>query len=821
MAWAKFSHAGEFQRKAGAPGVMGIIRLSVHALNPMSTAYHESLHAFIAQLKDAGAQDVVDVLFRAANAPHVVKYLNDLYKNQPAVLQQLKDPEERAAYMYQVWAANPKALTIGPAARTTFQKISDYIRSVLGVWSNDQRALHVFDYFNSGKYAQAMGTPNAAHRAMMDGGRNKAVELAKTFTVPLGKLAMAVFSTGDSRLRDTNIPALNALADLIKRENTAVGGDQGFLPRSRMEATKRLSAMAESLAAYTPETLKEALEALQSASAAPSAEGRLAVTEIKGILRDTKRYMEGAGVKLGDLGISYFPRVWDTHFISQNEQAFRNMLEPYVRSGEFKGDTTDFIRSLTSRQGNEFGVETSVPGMQFKKARTLDFLKAADVAPFLEKDLMGTMASYITQATRRAEWDRRLGWDDNAKANKLDLLLDEAKKEGATKEQLATALEYLKGVDGTLGDDINPHARRIMGNMIVYQNVRLLPMAMFSMLIDPMGVMVRGGTIPEAFKTFKRGMASIPETFGRKTAQDEATRLAELVGVVDSAVLSNVMSDVYTQGMVGGTAKKINNAFFKYNMVEGLNRSFRVGASEAAMSFIARHADLKGTHSKRWMAELGVQPGDVVMTPGGRIALTQAEGLTPAAEKRIHAAINQWVDGAMLRPDAADKPIWMNDPHYALISHLKQFVFSFQKTILGRMVHELKHGNYTPAMALASYVPMMIAADAAKGLIQGGGDTPEWKKGWGVTDYVGYGVQRAGLLGVGQFGLDVAEDVGRGGSGFGALAGPTLEQLADAVQLMGGRKQFGPMLLDAMPANALYKESLGGGSDGGPTQSVK
>ena len=39
----------------------------------------------------------------------------------------------------------------------------------------------------------------------------------------------------------------------------------------------------------------------------------------------------------------------------------------------------------------------------------------------------------------------------------------------------------------------------------------------------------------------------------------------------------------------------------------------------------------------------------------------------------------QWVDGAVLRPDAADKPLWMSDPHWALVAHLKQFVFTFQK----------------------------------------------------------------------------------------------------------------------------------------------
>jgi hypothetical protein len=313
-------------------------------------------------------------------------------------------------------------------------------------------------------------------------------------------------------------------------------------------------------------------------------------------------------------------------------------------------------------------------------------------------------------------------------------------------------------------------------------------------------------------------MKGITGTFKKDGGQgtDESTKWAELVGAVDSAMMSHVMGDIYSQGMVGGTAQKLNNAFFKYNFVEGMNRNFRIGAVEASARFLARHADgAASTHSKRWMRELGVRKGDIIKI-GDRIAMTEADGLTPEQVVRVHAAVNQWVDGAVLRPDAADKPIWMNDPHWALIAHLKQFVFTFQKVILGRIMHEIKNGNYAPAMALASYVPIMIAVDTAKGLLQGGGDTPEWKKGWGVSDYVGYGVQRAGLLGVGQFGLDVVEDLHRGGSGVGALSGPTIEQISDVLNTAGGRRSAGSTVMDALPANALYKEVLGGPSGGEP-----
>jgi hypothetical protein len=827
--WADLTHAGEFERMR----TKDIIRLAVTALDPLSTAHHESLHAFFAQLKDAKAHDVVGIVEQAANAPHVLEALKAIYKDEPAVLKQLLNPEERAAYMYQAWSAGQ--ITLGAKATSVMGKIAAFIRSALGIWTNDERALMIMEHFQSGDYAASGRDVSAIQRRFVEGGRNQAYEAAKSFTAPLVRLGDEVLSTGSARLRDTGIPALNDLADLVKRDHLqSTGKDQGFIQAARIEATKRRGALGEALAKYDQETLHSAMEALQRGEKAATPEANAAQRVIKDTLRETREYMVKNGVDVGDLGPDYFPRVWDTHYISKNQAAFKDMLEPYIRSGQMKGSADELIRRLATRDGNEFGIEqrtlteqfedatapygtataranaqaanvkANSPGMQFKKERLLSFISAKDAAMFVNKDLLGTLNSYIGQAARKAEWEKRLG------GGKLQDLFERAKSEGATPDQLKTANTYLKGVDGTLGDSLNPHARRLMGNMIVYQNIRLLPFAAFSSVVDPMGVMVRGGSVKDAWKTFKRGVSEIPESFGKEHSKDEGARMAELVGVVDAAVLSGTLGDTYTQGMVGGFAKKANNFFFKANLMEGLNRSFRIGASEAAMSFMARHADgTASKHSERWINELSLQPGDIKKTADGRIALTEAEGLKPEQVERVHAAINQWVDGAVLRPDAADKPIWMNDPHYALISHLKQFTYSFQKTIIERVVHEAGHGNYTPIMALASYVPVMLAADAAKGLIQGGGAQPAFKDGWEAEDYLWSAIQRGGLLGVGQFGYDMAKDIHRGGTGVGTLAGPTLEQFSDTVQLLGGHKQFGNFVLNALPANALYKDSLG------------
>lgn len=783
VAWKVMGHEGEYTAHDDT------IRVAVHSMNPMGTAFHESFHAWVKRLGDHGAQDIANTIMRAASSDHVIAQLRDRLKGEPAALAQLKDAEERAAYMYQFWASDP-TFRVAAGARTAFDKLGQFFRKVLGIVSNDERALHIIDAFNAGEYAK----DNYAFVDTMNAyGRNAALEKIKAFVKPLTDLGERLMGAGSENLRDTGIPALRDLANAMKLKQTISGdaADAGFIPESRRMRTEFLNQLSAGLKGMSPENMDAALQELQGGAKATDVKARTAVKVTRKVLDGMLQYMQDAGVRIESIGagVDYFPRVYDVNYISSNRDAFRAVLTKHGVSNPDR-----IVSNLITAQGNEFTIESMKPGMQFAKERALKNIPDSELAPFMVKDYSRIMASYINQATRRAEWARRFG-DDGSRVTEL---LAQAKEQGADAGQLRHAAEFVQGVDGTLGDGLDPRARKLMGNLIVYQNIRLLPLAIFSSVVDPLGIAVRGGTVSDAFAAFKRGVKEIPNSFrdDAKITNDLAADLAETLGTVESATLNHVVGEMYTESMTSDWARKVNDKFFKYNMMEGWNRSMRVAATQAAIKFIARHADgTADAHSKRWIAELGLEPGNVPMR----------NGELDVADPRVKSAVHRWVDGAVLRPDAADKPVWMNDPHFALISHLKQFVYAFNETILKRVVHEAKFGNYDAALALASYVPVMIAADAAKGLIMGGGEEPEWKKGWTFGDYLSNGVQRAGLFGVGQFGLDVQE------RGLGALTGPTIEQLSDAVGVMGGREAFGKFALDAMPAHALYGAALGGG----------
>lgn len=814
--WAKIMHAGDFTHTKGADKIdpTYAIRLSVHALDPQGTAFHESAHAFFQMLRDQGNHAILKVLDRAANTAPVMNQLRRLLKDEPEALKQIEsNREERMAYMYQFYAKDK--ITLGSETKGVFAKIKDFIYKVMGMWTNDQRAQHIMEWFHEGEFSKNIGDRNAVSRALMEPGRNSAVEYLKAATQPLGKLGAAVLGTGGERLRATANPALIALADAIQPKYAAATKDVGYIQSALNEQKQRLNEWVKGMKNLTKEEINAAHEAMQRGEVTHAdPKVQQAIDATRTALDDAFKYMESNGVKIRDLGFGkdYYPRIWDPEFISRHQDEFKTMLEKYKIAGKFEGDVDRTLANLMARDGSEMGVVVDMPGMQHTKERILKFISAQDAAPFLQKDMFQTINSYMNQAARRAEWAKRFQ-DDGSGMRKL---LDDAKDvHGATQEQIDVAQDFIRGIDGTLGDDIPPVARRVMGNMIVYQNIRLLPLAIFSSLIDAGGIKVRGGTVGDSWNAFKRGALEIPRGFKKNKGVDESYQFAQDIGAIDDATLVHALGSSYTQGMVAEGARKWNDTFFKLNLMEQYNMSMRVSATEAAVRFVARHAGDESKHSARWLSELGLDKSDVIVKDGRPLVKAsefEAHGMSKddaaAAALKMRGALNRWVDGAILRPNAADKPIWMNDPRFMLIAHLKQFTYAFQNTILKRVWHEAEHGNYAPAMALASYVPTMMAADFVKGLIQGGGSEPDWKKGWDFEDYVWSGVQRAGLLGVGQYGADIAKDIHQGGAGIGAVMGPTYEQFVESIKTLEGNEMFSTFATHSMPANALYSHAF-------------
>ena len=607
-------------------------------------------------------------------------------------------------------------------------------------------------------------------------------------------------------LRNTGSPALKALADKFHMEPDRERGEPGFIQKRGQTEGKFDNKFQDALEGTTAAERKAAIDELQS-MLPPTTQLGMKLQKLLGDLFD---YMDKAGLKNSVMENkkvvwkpinrvnNYFPRVWDRSVIRAKEAEFRDLLKT-------EGNLTDteanaIIKAITSGDGLLDLAESErhlgfTPYSSAVKNRGLTFINqqnAAKFAAFQNKDMVNVLQTYIRQAVHRGEYARYFGNDGEG----IKQALAQAKLEGASEKEILDAARAVRAMEGTLGAEINPRLRDLFNAAVGYENIVLLPFALFSSLIDPLGVAVRSGNVADAAIAFKDGVKGIFEDAFR-VKKDREYEMARTIGVISDLNKLEAMGQITQSQYSAGWLRKANDLYFKLNGMETWNERMRVSAMGAGMRFMVRNKD-----NARYMEELGLEKGDVRELPDGRIARTTDEGLTPEQEQRVQAALYRFVDGAILRPNAAHRPAWTSDPHYMLVAHLKQYTFTFQQTILKQVKKEAQNGNYRPAFILASYVPFMAASDLMRGSIAG-----TIKNGWSFGEFMQDGIARSGILGVGSFGTDALKDAQLGQMPGSSFLGPTAQHVIMAAKTVAGApgSSWHELLLRSMPASPLSR----------------
>lgn len=455
----------------------------------------------------------------------------------------------------------------------------------------------------------------------------------------------------------------------------------------------------------------------------------------------------------------------------------------------FKPLTPESIWAMMSNRGLE-GTEFSgdaydangAPNADFTLNRVFGFLSNADKRPFVRDDLNQGLHRYIRQMVRRAEWARRFG-DKN---EVWDAKMKEAEKFGLDDGDAKLMQDYKDAALGAKLHNMSPTMRKFISAMTVYQNTRVLAMAVLGSTADPMGIAVRSGDMKEAAEAYKTVLARMTKK-GRDNAS-QIEQLGEVIGAIESSGAADAIASMYGGVDIEGVGKTINDKLFKYNGMNGLNRSTRIAALAAGVRFIEKQPT-NGKQGERNLAELGLDPGDVRIVDGSLVF-----------DAKIADALNRFVDESSLRPNVGERTKWGADPTFALLYHLKQFVFSFNKVINKKYEHELlEHGNMTPGLIALSYIPIMAATAMARDAIFNGGSIPEDK---GFLHYLSTGYSRSGLAGPSGVAIGAATD---GAFGIRNVLGPTADQALD-----GLGAALNPHNTERF--TDLVKESLPGGS---------
>lgn len=462
------------------------------------------------------------------------------------------------------------------------------------------------------------------------------------------------------------------------------------------------------------------------------------------------------------------------------------------------------------------GVDFTNPGHKpaFKHANhmTSDFIfehgsleQKRRFAKFQSKNLAGVLAGYTNRATRRAEWERLNLTEE------IDRLMIKARDQGASSAQLEMMRDYVNMEMGTYNDDWHPVIKRLMvgidrmfdtklaesdfqkakgviGALQTYNNVRLLPLALLSSLVDPIAISIRSGTPRGAFKSLREGLRA----YRNKEGDDALRAMAEQMGIIEREGLSDLTAALY--GNIydpDSRTAKVNSWVFRLNGMEAMLRFTRLSALAAGHRFLIKHKTQPNKHSERYLRELGLTPSMIRVTKNGRFVV-----MTP----QIEAALRRFVDESTVRPTPGQKPSWHNDPNFSLAAQYKGYLYAFYETVLKRIGLELSQGNPAVMAPMLAYIPVTMMAEMTRDLLQDDGDEKE------AEDYLSQSIERSGLLGPRLGVLDeTTKNVKYGNAVTGTLGGATGQQIGDAYSVLSGSGSFGAFFEEALPGQALYK----------------
>lgn len=805
-----------------------------------STVHHEAMHDFFEMLRQGEHRyrpEVAKVrraLQAWAHDDQVMRTLAKHFQGTPAWAHISRTDEvgmhERIAYGYQLWVEGK--LSLEPKADlgvvgNFFRDLFRWFASLIGVHFGPERAQEVFAAFAEGRFADETANGGLKMVEWVRANPQFVPNAAEKAGKVMGEMAEKLVSSASTRMRATGLPAAIKLADLFHQDVGREGQGLGFLQERAMQTGVWTAKLNDILKDTTAQQRAVALRNLQSMRHPKSTLEH----NIRALLEEMHAYLQEAGVKRqigtdeygkpvwGDMGkvTNYFPRYWDSAAIRANPEKFAEALEPFMGeiAARTAADKIALSDGMTDLADNDQQIGFT-PGAESVNRRVFDFINVSNAHQFVDfqiQDLSAVLTSYVNKAVHRAEYTRRFG---NA-GEKLTELLGDLLREGATEQDLETIMKGTAAMTGVLGaNEINRTWAGIQGNIIAIENLALLPLSLFASLIDPLGIAIRTGSFKDAWEGFKRGMGQLRKDLTSKVtgAKQEETELELLVrdlGVLDENSMMNAYGDAYSGNYMSRDLKKLNETFFRWNGMEGWNKAMRVQATIAGSQFILKHlrtvndekADAKAkAESKRYLDEMGLKAEDLKKVETKAVSLTHRmlhagdpaveviwatnnrEELLKSKEDdttyRLRRALFKFVDSAVLRPNAAHRPIWGSDPRFALIFHLKQFTHSFQEVIMKRVWHEWKQGNTKPAQVALTYIPFMAAADAAKAMLLG--------KGFDMSlgQFFGKEVERSGLLGTGQYAVDAVQDMARGDNPAASFVGPTADHAGTIADWMAG-----------------------------------
>ena len=511
------------------------------------------------------------------------------------------------------------------------------------------------------------------------------------------------------------------------------------------------------------------------------------------------------------------------------KKIFQNIPTHKLLQNELLTDIVDAqifaLRSITNKIVFNEKIRHVLTDQEIKRARDLvkqeTFTPKSSNSKQVKTDFLKTFANMET----RVEQAARLKKNNQGLAPNEKLQYDETKYNmrgwrAATAEawlnpNVADPVEAtyaLSAILGKAGMGINnmPILRNFQAGAALLNQVTFLTFSALSTIPEFVGPLVQRGNL-EGFGLLAK---SIVKNLTNKEEVNNMMRAVGQMGVSQAIEASIYAGDL---GWMTDTTARYSKLFFKSvfitKMMNHLNRNaglFSLYAIESDTKKALRgdgraierleNVGLTAREAKYAMDKIGFLKG-----PPKSFAEYDRAFRTDATTVKFRDAINILVGEMMLKPNSAQRTIWMNNPYFALLAQLKPFYYSFGKVfgenVYNNMKREAKYtgtiGAMTPLLImLATMLPLAMLGlelrELLKYVLQGGDPKVFRSDDMNWPTYMFDIVDRSGITG--RYGLliPMMEADLYGDTFFTPLLGPTPERVIDIIEGRGNVWDYVP-----------------------------
>lgn len=526
----------------------------------------------------------------------------------------------------------------------------------------------------------------------------------------------------------------------------------------------------------------------------------------------------------------YFWRLWDFDAVAKDSDKLVMILSDPAswkdpKKAMTEGEAKRWVEDMKSTNGafepsieidlaseNEYSNNVVSPRARALMERQFDQLKSRAVIDFLHKeDFEAQLGRYVKDVAHSVEFDRffsettqlESGDTVRLRGQKLKRLVAHHRqrweKGEITLPQFRHIQYILRGITGQLQIQMNPGVMKFQGWVRTALDILLLPLAMLSSIPEPANILMRSNSNWSA--TWKGAQ----EAFKKMHEKSDTAlwQFAESIGAVQSQMLDQAVQDRMDLRWMTDGQHKVSAKFFRMIGLTQWTQKMRLWATATAHAALVDGVRKGGdAEFKKFVSELGMDYADVEawVKEGAQL---DPDWTPDSRNGRVAAGIQRFVQESIFAPNKGLKPAFANDPRFALISHLKSFMFGFYNTIIKGLFKQLGDSkNFKEVMVvMLPLIPLFMLGAMSMWmrdmLKYGGGTVIPWRDPGGKPayleptpgDYIMQVISRTGMLGPFDLVLSAMRSEEYGGSAIFGAMGPLFSTF-DSMRIADGANRY-------------------------------